>query len=217
MSGKNKKSDIFNFLDEESSKRILLMDGAMGTMIQKYKFEEKDYRGQVLAKHDVDLKGNNDVLNITNNEAIKDIHKKYLLAGSDILETNTFNGTSIAQSDYKLEAYVKEINIKAVEAAQKAINECSIELGGKKILIAGALGPTNRTASISPDVEDPGKRNVTFDELTESYYEQAKYLLEAGVDIFLPETTFDTLNLKASIFALKKLFTDSNLSLPVFL
>ena len=217
MSGKNKKSDIFNFLDEESSKRILLMDGAMGTMIQKYKFEEKDYRGQVLAKHDVDLKGNNDVLNITNNEAIKDIHKKYLLAGSDILETNTFNGTSIAQSDYKLEAYVKEINIKAVEAAQKAINECSNELGGKKILIAGALGPTNRTASISPDVEDPGKRNVTFDELTESYYEQAKYLLEAGVDIFLPETTFDTLNLKASIFALKKLFTDSNLSLPVFL
>ena len=217
MSGKNKKSDIFNFLDEESSKRILLMDGAMGTMIQKYKFEEKDYRGQVLAKHDVDLKGNNDVLNITNNEAIKDIHKKYLLAGSDILETNTFNGTSIAQSDYKLEAYVKEINIKAVEAAQKAIKECSNELGGKKILIAGALGPTNRTASISPDVEDPGKRNVTFDELTESYYEQAKYLLEAGVDIFLPETTFDTLNLKASIFALKKLFTDSNLSLPVFL
>ena len=217
MSGKNKKSDIFNFLDEESSKRILLMDGAMGTMIQKYKFEEKDYRGQVLVKHDVDLKGNNDVLNITNNEAIKDIHKKYLLAGSDILETNTFNGTSIAQSDYKLEAYVKEINIKAVEAAQKAINECSNELGGKKILIAGALGPTNRTASISPDVEDPGKRNVTFDELTESYYEQAKYLLEAGVDIFLPETTFDTLNLKASIFALKKLFTDSNLSLPVFL
>ena len=217
MSGKNKKSDIFNFLDEESSKRILLMDGAMGTMIQKYKFEEKDYRGQVLAKHDVDLKGNNDVLNITNNEAIKDIHKKYLLAGSDILETNTFNGTSIAQSDYKLEAYVKEINIKAVEAAQKAIKECSNELGGKKILIAGALGPTNRTASISPDVEDPGKRNVTFDELTESYYEQAKYLLEAGVDIFLPETTFDTLNLKASIFALKKLFTDSNFSLPVFL
>ena len=217
MSGKNKKSDIFNFLDEESSKRILLMDGAMGTMIQKYKFEEKDYRGQVLVKHDVDLKGNNDVLNITNNEAIKDIHKKYLLAGSDILETNTFNGTSIAQSDYKLEAYVKEINIKAVEAAQKAIKECSNELGGKKILIAGALGPTNRTASISPDVEDPGKRNVTFDELTESYYEQAKYLLEAGVDIFLPETTFDTLNLKASIFALKKLFTDSNLSLPVFL
>ena len=217
MSGKNKKSDIFNFLDEESSKRILLMDGAMGTMIQKYKFEEEDYRGQVLVKHDVDLKGNNDVLNITNNEAIKDIHKKYLLAGSDILETNTFNGTSIAQSDYKLEAYVKEINIKAVEAAQKAIKECSNELGGKKILIAGALGPTNRTASISPDVEDPGKRNVTFDELTESYYEQAKYLLEAGVDIFLPETTFDTLNLKASIFALKKLFTDSNLSLPVFL
>ena len=217
MNGNQNKSEVFKYLDDESSKRIILMDGPMGTMIQRYKLEENDYRGKILEKHSIDLKGNNDILNVTNNDIIKKIHKEYILAGADIIETNTFNGTSIAQSDYKLESKVAEINKKGVEAAKKAIDECSDNLNGKRILIAGALGPTNRTASISPDVEDPGNRNINFDELAESYYEQSKYLLEAGVDIFLPETTFDTLNLKAAIFALKRLFDETSLFLPVFL
>ena len=196
MSGNPIKNKIFNLLDIECSKRILLMDGAMGTMIQKYKFEEPDYRGDFFKHHSIDLKGNNDVLNITKIDAIKEIHKQYILSGADIIETNSFNGTKIAQSDYNLEDYVRDININAVQAVKEAISETVDKVEGRKIFIAGAMGPTNRTASMSPDVEDPGKRNVTFDQLAQAYYEQSKYLLEGGVDLFLPETTFDTLNLK---------------------
>ena len=216
MSGNQSKSKVFNFLDDECSKRILLMDGAMGTMIQKYNLQEQDYKGDAFKSHHVDLKGNNDILNITKSDIIKDIHKQYVLAGADIIETNTFNATAIAQSDYQLEDQVKNINIKGVQVAKEAVAESMDALQGKRVLIAGALGPTNRTASISPDVEDPGKRNVTFDELVRAYYEQSKYLYEGGVDVFLPETTFDTLNLKAAIFALKQLFKEIGFVLPVF-
>ena len=217
MNTKFKKSEVFSLLDDISSKRIVYMDGGMGTMIQKYRFEEDDYRGKTFKKHKVDLKGNNDVLNITKIEAIKDIHKQYILSGSDIIETNTFNGTSIAQSDYNLSDYVPDINICAVKAVKEAIIETSEQIKGRKIFIAGALGPTNRTASISPDVEDPSARNISFDELSESYYQQAKILYESGVDIFLPETTYDTLNLKAAVFGIRKLFNEENIELPLFL
>ena len=176
----------------------------MGTMLQKYKFEEPDYRGKIFDKHPVDLKGNNDVLNITKNEAIKEVHKKYILSGAD-----TFSATTIAQSDYSLENYIKDINYSGVKAVKDAIIETKSDVNNKKIFIAGALGPTNRTASISPDVEDPGARNT--------YYMQAKFLYEAGVDILLPETTFDTLNLKAAIFGIKELFKEISLEIPIFL
>ena len=189
----------------------------MGTMIQKYRFEEDDYRGNKFKKHSIDLKGNNDILNITNIESIKDIHKKYILSGADIIETNTFNGTSIAQLDYDLEKHVDDINEFGVMAVKEAISETSDLVKGKRILISGALGPTNRTASISPDVEDPSARNTSFDELCEAYYRQAKVLFESGVDIFLPETTFDTLNLKAAVFAINTLFKETLVEIPVFL
>lgn len=217
MSTKVIKSDVFSFLDDLCKKRIIFMDGAMGTMIQKYRFEENDYRGNKFKKHSIDLKGNNDILNITNIESIKDIHKKYILSGADIIETNTFNGTSIAQLDYGLEKHVDDINEFGVMAVKEAISETSDLVKGKRILISGALGPTNRTASISPDVEDPSARNTSFDELCEAYYRQAKVLYESGVDIFLPETTFDTLNLKAAVFAINTLFKETLVEIPVFL
>ena len=217
MSIKIVKSRAFSLLDKLCAKRIVFMDGAMGTMIQKYRFEENDYRGKKFKNHSSDLKGNNDILNITNISAIKDIHMKYILSGADIVETNTFNGTSIAQMDYGLEEYVEEINKFGVIAAKEAISETSTKINGRSVLIAGALGPTNRTASISPDVEDPGARNTSFDELSEAYYIQAKVLYENGVDIFLPETTFDTLNLKAAIFGIRSLFRETLQELPIFL
>ena len=217
MSTKLTKTKVFSYLDELSSERIVYMDGAMGTMIQKYRFEESDYRGSKFQNHKIDLKGNNDILNITKMEAIKDIHKQYILSGSDIIGTNTFNGTSIAQYDYNLENYAADINIFGVRAVKEAIAETSDMVNGRKILIAGALGPTNRTASISPDVEDPSARNVSFDELSEAYYNQAKTLYESGVDILLPETTFDTLNLKAAIFGIRQLFNEVSIELPLFL
>ena len=201
-----KKSKVFNELDTLCKDEIILMDGPMGTMVQKYKLVEEDYRGDLLKNHSLDLKGNNEVLNITRPDIIKEIHKSYIKSGSKIIETNTFGATSIAQSDYKLEHLVEKMNIESVKAVKQAINESNSDIDKSKIFIAGAMGPTNRTASISPDVEDPGKRNVTFDELVNAYYVQAKSLLDGGVDIFLPETTFDTLNLKAALFALENLF-----------
>lgn len=217
MSIKISKSEVFKFLDDLCSNRIVIMDGAMGTMIQRYQFGESDYRGKKFKNHPTDLKGNNDILNITNIDSIKEVHKKYIMSGADIIQTNTFNGTSIAQLDYNLEDYVDEINESGVKAVKDAINETSDFIDNKKILIAGTFGPTNRTASISPDVEDPSARNTSFSELSEAYYQQAKILYNSGVDIFLPETTFDTLNLKACIFAIKSLFKETLLELPIFL
>ena len=210
------KSEKFKDLDIASKNQILIMDGAMGTMIQKHSLVEKDFRGKIFINHNKDLKGNNEVLNITNPQIIKDIHKSYIQSGASIIETNTFGANLIAQDDYNLKDFVDEMNIKSVKIVKEAIKDLKSSIN-RKIFIAGAMGPTNRTASISPDVEDPGKRNVTFDELVETYYLQAKSLLKGGVDIFFPETTFDTLNLKAALFGLEDLFQEINERLPVFI
>lgn len=212
-----KKSKVFSELDRLCRDEIMLMDGPLGTMVQKHKLQEEDYRGDLLKNHSLDLKGNNEILNITRPNIIKEIHKSYINSGSKIIETNTFGATSIAQSDYKLEHLVEKMNIESVKVAKDAIDESNSDIDKSKIFIAGAMGPTNRTASISPDVEDPGKRNVTFDELVNAYYIQAKSLLVGGVDIFLPETTFDTLNLKAALFALENLFEEVGERFPVFI
>lgn len=204
-------------LREILKSRIVFLDGAMGTMIQKFKFEEADFRGSRFKDHSHDLKGNSDVLNLTQPEAIKSIHFKYLEAGSDIIETNTFNGTSVSQADYQLEPFVREMNIAAARLAREAVNEYVKKNPGRECFVAGSMGPTNRTASISPKVEDPGFRNINFDQLVDAYYEQAKALVDGGVDILFPETTFDTLNLKAALFAIEKLFDELPERLPVMI
>ncbi|MCB0407024.1 MAG: methionine synthase [Bdellovibrionales bacterium] len=202
------KSDSFKVLEKLLKERIVFLDGAMGTMIQKYQLQEKDFRGDFFKNSKKDLKGNNDLLSLTRPEIIQEIHTKYLEAGADIIETNTFSGTSIAQSDYGLEAWVYELNKSSAELAKKACQEFMRKNPDRKVFVAGALGPTNRTASISPDVSNPAIRGVTFDELAQAYYEQVRGLIDGGVDILLPETTFDTLNLKAAIFAIEKYYED---------
>ncbi len=197
--------------------RILLFDGAMGTMIQKYNFTEEDFRGERFKNHPRDLKGDNDLLCITKPEAIERIHRGFLEAGSDIIETNTFNGTSIAQSDYGLEEFAYEINRSAAQLARNTVDQFMEENPGRQCFVAGALGPTNRTASISPDVNNPGFRAVTFDQLVESYREQARGLVDGGVDILLPETVFDTLNLKAALFAIEQLWDEGRERLPLMI
>jgi 5-methyltetrahydrofolate--homocysteine methyltransferase len=181
--------------------RILVLDGAMGTMIQQRGLEEADYRGDRFAKHPSDLKGDNDLLNLTQPELIADIHRTFLEAGADILTTNTFNATKIAQADYGTEAVVAEINREGARIARAVADKVTQQTPERPRFVAGAMGPTNRTASISPDVEDPGFRNVTFDELRDAYFEAAQALVEGGADVLLIETVFDTLNAKAAIFA----------------
>ncbi len=193
--------------------RIVILDGAMGTLIQQAKLAEADYRGARFADHPKDLKGNNELLQLTRPELILRIHEDYLRAGADIIETNTFGATSIAQDDYGLAAVAREMNVAAARLARQACDEFSTP--DKPRFAAGALGPTPRTASISPDVNDPAARNVTFDELRDAYREQAEGLLEGGCDLFLIETIFDTLNAKAAIFALDELMEDSGERLPV--
>ena len=197
--------------------RIIFMDGAMGTMIQRYKLEEKDFRGSRFLDSKIDLKGNNDLLSITRPDIIKEIHTKYLDAGSDIIETNTFSATKIAQADYALEEVAYELNVQSAKIAKEACKEFEQNNPNRQCFVAGALGPTNKTASISPDVNNPAYRGITFDELVENYYEQAKGLIEGGVDILLPETTFDTLNIKAAIFAINKLKSELDKDIPVML
>ncbi|MBZ0183988.1 MAG: methionine synthase [Melioribacteraceae bacterium] len=199
------------------SKRILVLDGAMGTMIQRYKFTEEDFRGERFKDHPSDLKGNNDLLVLTQPNAIKDIHRKYLEAGSDIIETNTFNGTSISQADYKTENIVYELNFEAARLAKEAADEFTKLTPEKPRFVAGALGPTNKTLSLSPDVNDPGFRAITFDEVKKSYYEQTKGLVDGGADIILIETIFDTLNAKAAIYAVEEYFEDNNIALPIMI
>ena len=189
----------------------------MGTMIQRYKLEENDFREGHFEDSEIDLKGNNDLLSITRPEIIKEIHRKYLEAGSDIIETNTFSGTTIAQADYKLESAVRAINIESAKIAKEVAVEFMKENPGREVFVAGALGPTNRTASISPDVNRPEYRAVSFMELADAYYDQIEALVEGGVDILLPETTFDTLNLKAAIYAIEKFFEGKDKRLPVML
>ncbi len=194
--------------------RIAIIDGAMGTMIQRYKLGEADFRNASLAAHPKDLKGNNDLLVLTRPDVIREIHGQYLAAGADIIETNTFGATSIAQEDYGLAHLAREMNLAAARVAREAA-DAATAADGKARFVAGALGPTPRTASISPDVNDPGARNVSFDQLRVAYREQAQALLEGGCDLFLVETIFDTLNAKAAIFALDELMADTGERLPV--
>jgi 5-methyltetrahydrofolate--homocysteine methyltransferase len=193
--------------------RIVVIDGAMGTMIQRYKLGEADFRGQRFADHKKDLKGNNELLQLMRPDLLREIHDAYLAAGADIIETNTFGATSIAQEDYGLAPVAREMNVAAARIAKEAALAASTP--DKPRFVAGALGPTPRTASISPDVNDPGARNVTFEQLRASYREQAEGLLEGGCDLFLVETIFDTLNAKAAIFALDELMADTGERLPV--
>jgi 5-methyltetrahydrofolate--homocysteine methyltransferase len=195
------------------AQRILILDGAMGTMIQRHRLSEADFRGDRLASHPKDLKGNNDLLVLTQPALIRSIHAEYLAAGADIVETNTFGATSIAQEDYGLAPLAREMNVAAARLAREACDAAATP--DKPRFVAGALGPTPRTASISPDVNDPAARNVTFEQLREAYHEQAAGLLEGGCDLFLVETIFDTLNAKAAIFALDELMESTGERLPV--
>ncbi|MBT7923223.1 MAG: methionine synthase [Opitutae bacterium] len=207
------EADLRQLLEQ----RIVFLDGAMGTMIQQHKLEEEDFRGDLFKEHDKELKGNNDLLCLTRPEIIKDIHSAYFEAGSDMVETNTFSGTSIAMADYSLEGIVHDLNVEAALLARAAADEAMEKDPSRPRFVAGAIGPTNRTASLSPDVNDPSKRNVTFDELVTAYRNQAKALIEGGVDLLLPETTFDTLNLKAALFAIEDLFDEIGRRLPLIL
>ena len=198
---------------KELEKRILIIDGAMGTMIQRYKLTEADYRGEQFKNWHCDVKGNNDLLCITKPEVITAIHKQYLDAGADIIETNTFSSTSIAMADYEMQSLAYDLNVAAAKCAREAIRQ-----SGKKAWVAGAIGPLNKTLSLSPDVNNPGFRAITFDEVVAAYYEQVRGLVDGGVDILLVETIFDTLNAKGAIFAIKKYFRDTKKEpLPVMI
>ena len=199
------------------SQKILILDGAMGTMIQRHQLSEEDYRGERFADWPSDLKGNNDLLVLTQPHIIKEIHRQYLDAGADILETNTFNATSISMADYDMQSLVREINVEAARLAKEAANEFTEKTPDKPRFVAGVLGPTNRTASISPDVNDPGMRNISFDQLVESYKEATHGLIEGGSDIILIETIFDTLNAKAAAFAVDEVFEELGYQLPVMI
>jgi len=200
-------------LPELLKQRIVVIDGAMGTMIQRYKLQEADFRGALLRDHPKDVKGNNELLQLVRPEVLREIHSQYLAAGADIIETNTFGATSIAQEDYGLAHLAREMNVAAARLARECADAHATP--DKPRFVAGALGPTPRTASISPDVNDPGARNVHFDELRAAYREQAQGLLEGGADLFLVETIFDTLNAKAAIFALDELMEETGERLPV--
>ncbi|MDP4191492.1 MAG: methionine synthase [Bacteroidota bacterium] len=210
-------NNAFEYLSGILKKRILVLDGAMGTMIQRHKLQEADFRGERFKDHPSDLKGNSDILCLTQPEIIKNIHKAYYEAGSDIVETNSFSATKISQADYKTESLVYEINLQAARLAKEAAKEFTEKDPSKPRFVAGALGPTNKTASLSPNVNDPGFRAVTFDELSEAYYEQVKGLVDGGADLLLVETIFDTLNAKAAIFAIEEYFNNNNVSLPVMI
>nr|MCU0814367.1 homocysteine S-methyltransferase family protein [Burkholderiaceae bacterium] len=189
------------------AERIVIIDGAMGTMIQRHRLSEADFRGERFADHARDLKGNNDLLVLTRPDVVRAIHDAYLAAGADIVETNTFGATSIAQADYALASIAREMNVAAARLARAAVDAVATPQWPR--FVAGALGPTPKTASICPDVNDPGARNVAFDELRAAYREQAEGLLEVGVDLFLVESIFDTLNAKAAIFALDELMDET--------
>lgn len=198
-------------IEEIIKERILVLDGAMGTMIQRYKLDEFDFREGAFENHTKPLKGNNDLLSITRPEIIKEIHRQYFKAGADIVETNTFSGTWIAQADYELEEAVYQINFQSAKIAK----EVAAEFTDKPRFVAGSIGPTNRTASISPDVNDPGYRAISFDQLVDAYKQQVEALMDGGVDILLVETVFDTLNAKAALFAIDVVFDERQTKLPI--
>jgi len=205
--------DIRNILKN----KILVLDGAMGTMIQQYKFTEEDYRGDKFKDFKVSVKGNNDMLSITQPEAIKEIHRKYLQAGADIIETNTFSSTTIAMADYDMEDFVYELNYQSAKIAKEVAKEITSLNPDKPRFVAGSIGPTNRTASMSPDVNDPGFRAVTFDDLRVAYKQQVEALIDGGVDILLVETVFDTLNAKAALFAIEEIKAEREIDIPIML
>lgn len=195
--------------------RILILDGAMGTMIQRYKLEEKDFRNDELKDHEVPLKGNNDLLSITRPDVIKEIHAAYFTAGADIVETNTFGSTWVAQADYKLEDWVYRINFESAKIAKEVAEEFTAQNPDKPRFVAGSMGPTNRLASMSPNVNDPGYRAITFDQLKEAFSEQAKALLDGGADILLVETITDTLNSKAALMAIDQIAEERGIRIPI--
>lgn len=197
------------------SERILILDGAMGTMIQKYDLTEEDFRGEQFKDWEHPLKGNNDMLSITKPEVIEEIHRAYLEAGADIIETNTFSGTTIAMADYHMEDFVYELNYQSAKIARKACDDYTAKDPSKPRFVAGAIGPTNRTASLSPDVNDPGYRAITFEDLRIAYKQQAEALLDGGADILLVETIFDTLNAKAALFAIDEIQNERNIRIPI--
>lgn len=202
-------------IQEILKERILVLDGAMGTMIQRYTLEEADFRGAELKDHPHPLKGNNDLLSITRPDIIKEIHRQYCEAGADIIETNTFSSTTIAQADYHLEKLAYRLNYESARIARAVADEFTRKDPARPRFVAGALGPTNKTASISPNVSNPGFRAITFDELVTAYYEQAKGLVDGGADLLLVETIFDTLNAKAALFAIQTLLEDIHRDVPI--
>ena len=197
--------------------RILILDGAMGTMIQKYKLEEEDYRGERFADWHILIKGNNDLLSLTQPKIIEQIHREYLEAGADIIETNTFNATTISMEDYEMAKLSREINLESAKLARKVCNEIQAKDPSKPRYVAGVLGPTSKTCSLSPDVNDPAFRNVTFDQLVEAYVESTLALIEGGADLILIETIFDTLNSKAAAFGVEEAFEQAGVTLPVMI
>jgi len=195
--------------------RILVLDGAMGTMLQRYKFQEEDFRGERFAAWEHPLQGNNDLLSLTQPEAIAEVHRKYFAAGADIVETNTFSSTTIAMADYYMEDLVYELNYESAKIAKRVADEFTANEPHKPRFVAGSIGPTNKTASMSPDVNDPGFRAVSFDELRIAYKQQVEALLDGGVDILLVETIFDTLNAKAALFAIEEVKEERNIDVPI--
>ena len=195
--------------------RILVLDGAMGTMLQRYNFSEEDFRGERFKDFPLSLKGNNDLLSITQPTAIKEVHSAYFEAGADIVETNTFSGTTIGMSDYHLEDLVYELNFQSAKIAREVAEEYTAKDPSKPRYVAGSIGPTNRTASMSPDVNDPGYRAITFNQLRIAYREQMEALIDGGVDLLLVETIFDTLNAKAALFAIEEIKEERNIDIPI--
>ena len=204
-------------LKQAATERILILDGAMGTMIQRYKLDEAGYRGERFKNHTHDLKGNNDLLVLSQPQIIAEIHNAYFATGADMAETNTFNAQAISQADYGLEHVAEELNVAAARLAREAADAWTLRTPDRPRFVAGAIGPTNRTASISPDVNNPGFRNVSFDALVEAYSVQARGLIQGGVDTILIETIFDTLNAKAAGFAVEQVFDELDVRLPIML
>src|SRR5262245_35864661 len=209
-------NDAGMILQKLLQQRILLFDGAMGTMIQRLKLDEKDFRGVPFANHHRPLKGCNDLLSVTQPESIAQIHAAYLEVGADIIETNSFNSTAISLVDYGLEGEAYDVNLAAARVARRVVDSFNVKTPDRPRFVAGAIGPTNRTASLSPDVNKPAYRAVSFCQLVEAYEDQVRGLIDGGVDLLLPETTFDTLNLKGCLFAIEKVFSEKNTRLPVF-
>ncbi len=206
-----------NALQKALNERILVLDGAMGTMLQAYQFSEEDFRGERFKDFHIPLKGNNDLLSITQPEAIAEVHRKYFEAGADIVETNTFSGTTIAMTDYELEDVVYELNYASAKIAKEVAQSFTEKEPHKPRFVAGSMGPTNKTASMSPDVNDPGYRAISFEELRIAYKQQAEALLDGGADILLVETVFDTLNAKAALFAIEEVREERNIDIPVMI